>query len=204
MRCQKGDRINRREAVQAAQAAWQSRGAKSLPLLPPTCFTLYHLGNLRAIVRATVHTVSKAALRPAAAGHAASIAFNAAAGGEPRGSFTPPPVHVSARHVVAPDLSAQGIALASLRGPGAFVEVRDPIAVGVQTCFFGVRTSVEGVQTQRWGCRVPLPLARGNFGPVPGLRPGPGCWLNWTVQPVEGMEPSPSKEYLRIIISTLP
>ena len=69
MRCQKGDRISRREAVQAAQAAWQSRGAKSLPLMLPTCFTLYHLGNLRATVRATVHTISKAALRSAAAGH---------------------------------------------------------------------------------------------------------------------------------------
>ena len=72
MRCQKGGRISRREAVQAAQAAqaaWQSRGAKSLPLMPPTCFTLYHLGNLRATVRATVHTISKAALRSAAAGH---------------------------------------------------------------------------------------------------------------------------------------
>ena len=144
MRCQKGGRISRREAV---QAAWQSRGAKSLPLMLPTCFTLYHLGNLCATVRATVHTVSKAALRSAAAGHATSIAFNAAAGGEPRGSFALLPAHASARHVVAPDLSAQGIALASLRGPGQFVEVRDPIAVGVQTCFFGVRTSVEGVRT---------------------------------------------------------
>ena len=134
MRCQKGGRISRREAV---QAAWQSRGAKSLPLMLPTCFTLYHLGNLCATVRATVHTVSKAALRSAAAGHAASIAFNAAAGGEPRGSFTPPPAHVSARHVVAPDLSAQGIALASLRGPGAFVEVRDPIAVGSRPASLG-------------------------------------------------------------------
>jgi len=67
-------RISRREAVQAATGgAVDSRDAKS-PL--STCSSLYHLGNLRA----TVHTVSKAALRSAAAGHAASFAFNAAAG----------------------------------------------------------------------------------------------------------------------------
>jgi len=64
--------------VQAATGgAGDSRDAKS-PL--STCSSLYHLGNLRATVRATVHTVSKAALRSAAAGHAASFAFNAAAG----------------------------------------------------------------------------------------------------------------------------
>jgi len=60
-------RISRREAVQAATGgAGDSRDAKS-PL--STCSSLYHLGNLRATVRATVHTISKAALRSAAAGH---------------------------------------------------------------------------------------------------------------------------------------
>ena len=84
------------------------------------------LGNLHA----TVHTVSKAALRLAAAGHAASFTFNAAAGGEPWGSFALPPAHASARHVAPPDLPALDVALVSLRGPEAFVEVRDPTVAG--------------------------------------------------------------------------
>ena len=89
-----------------------------------------HLGNLRATVHATVHTVSKAALRLAAAGHVASFTFNAAAGGEPCGSFALPPAHASARHVAPPDLPALDVALVSLRGPEAFVEVRDPTVAG--------------------------------------------------------------------------
>jgi len=101
-----------------------------------------HLGNLRATVHATVHTVSKAALRLAAAGHVASFTFNAAAGGEPWGSFALPPAHASARHVAPPDLPALDVALVSLRGPEAFVEVRDPTVAGVRTCFSGVRSSV--------------------------------------------------------------
>jgi len=134
-------RISRREVVQAATGgAVDSRDAKS-PL--STCSSLYHLGNLRATVRATVHTVSKAALRSAAAGHAAPFAFNAAAGGEPRGSFALPPAHASARHVAPPDLPALDVALVSLRGPEAFVEVRDPTVAGVRTCFSGVRSSVK-------------------------------------------------------------
>ena len=72
------------------------------------------LGNLHA----TVHTVSKAALRLAAAG------------GEPCGSFALPPAHASARHVAPPDLPALDVALVSLRGPEAFVEVRDPTVAG--------------------------------------------------------------------------
>ena len=101
-----------------------------------------HLGNLRATVHATVHIVSKSVLRLAAAGHAASFAFNAAAGEEPCGSFALPPAHASARHVAPPDLPALDVALVSLRGPEAFVEVRDPTVTGVRTCFSGVRSSV--------------------------------------------------------------
>ena len=92
-----------------------------------------HLGNLCATVHATVHTVSKAALRLAAAGHVASFTFNAAAGGEPWGSFALPPAHASARHVAPPDLPALDVALVSLRGPEAFVEVRDPTVAGVRS-----------------------------------------------------------------------
>jgi len=80
-----------------------------------------------------VHTVSKAALRSATAGHAASFAFNAAAGGEPRGSFALPPAHASARHVAPPNLPALDVALVFLRGPEAFVEVRDPTVAGVRS-----------------------------------------------------------------------
>ena len=82
---------------------------------------------------ATVHTVSKSVLRSAAAGHAASFAFNAAAGEEPCGSFALPPAHASAKHVAPPDLPALDVALVSLRGPEAFVEVRDPTVAGVRS-----------------------------------------------------------------------
>jgi hypothetical protein len=86
--------------------------------MPQTCVSLHLLGNLRATVRYSTSDSAvqqsscagrqRAVLRTVAAGHAGSIAFNAMAGGEPRGSFVPSAAHASAGHVAASDRCSHG------------------------------------------------------------------------------------------------